>query len=1147
MSIVDETLISENDFYLNGDRNIDMFNDNISSPNQNYNDNVWTSTVVPPFFAPRNNGDGELDPPVGGITRSTFLGESLAIIIIFSLVYSLYLFIKTKKMKTHVSRKITVLLFLIGLGLPVFGQDDHVTTPVAAKYIAPAGETVRLEVKTIQNGKDVTDKMKYLWYENKDDIVPILNVWNTHVLSVKKDSESVQEYWVQPKKNSTNHGGRIKVSLHLAEICGERQPVDCSIYGRLLFKEDFGGNNVSDPRFKSSGIAGVSYSYNRKGIPANADLPYLNENQYFITKVGEPHRESSDKRTANPSLAGGDWACISDHTYPNDYSRGYFLEANANDDKGQFFYYELSDLCPGTTVLFTAWIANVLGLNSSLNDHVNQIFRLETKAGKILVQYDTGNILNRTDNDWKQYGFEFIVPENESTLVLRILDDGSGSRGNDFGLDDIEIHYCSKQKIQYLNKTVFDNMLCEKTPIIARCSTEASESLYYKYLYRATATENWTIVEGGGPFYVPTEISHLPERNGYYCIYINNSSDFVKDCSYLISEPIHYRYICNPEDMYWSRNAEDDRWNNINNWEYADGRPYGEYPTECSDVYIPGCAKIYPWLEEEQEPKCRDIYFHFGGEVAQPQLLTYRRAQVQYNLGTYDKEEGDENRNLGDFETDNDDDLASFALNRYQWYAFAAPLKGMVSGDFSVGGYPNIWQRSFKSSPHEKGMCEGDWADPNNSIAWNIEEQHNAIAIRAAHYEEGRLGYDNQSYLEDLDGVLYMPFFHENDPSKRNRTYSYDHDTKENKFYYYYYNEQGLPIAYNKYETIVRGEECFRFVFEDENKKPLDEYRMKIPAGSYAMVGNPFLSSLDFITFYYDNKDVLNTDIYMLANADDFLKYSMSTGSADRLKYYIAPLQAFHIHTVGEEGDPDVEIVFKYEQSMTRPESDPHSFRTQGVDNLRENVVYLEVSDSYSKSSLSLSYQDLENNNTPGLKMKSSKTPFIYSLDENNSINVVQFEKSDEQKAVQVGVLYDYDDELTIKLQGKQLLKAESVYLFDKQTGESVDLMLEDYSFTMLPNQGERFEIVYIKDGTAIKNFESSVSVKILNNKLVVNSDAHDLIDKVEVFDLQGRMIFAQNNINHHFAEYEITDKYNVVIVKVSTKKKRVVKKLRMQ
>jgi hypothetical protein len=269
--------------------------------------------------------------------------------------------------------------------------------------------------------------------------------------------------------------------------CKVTDPTGCAKDGTVLFKEDFGGNDVNDPMYKPVGIPQMDkiYKYNISESDNNYNhAPYLMEEEYMIAKKGEPHSSSNNKV----------WAEISDHTYPDVFTRGYFLEVNAAKDKGQFYIHQIDGLCAGSTLYFSAWINNVL-ISDGYSHHVNQIFILEDLSGNTISQYYTGDIKNNTDIGWKQYGFRFTVPDNMPSLILRIINNGAGSSGNDFALDDIEIRFCAPP----VTMNIADTAVCMGTELeivntyVEDCTF--GDDLAYRFEFRHIDSVNWKILE----------------------------------------------------------------------------------------------------------------------------------------------------------------------------------------------------------------------------------------------------------------------------------------------------------------------------------------------------------------------------------------------------------------------------------------------------------------------------------------------------------------------------------------------------------------------------------------------------------------------------------------------------------------------------
>jgi len=127
--------------------------------------------------------------------------------------------------------------------------------------------------------------------------------------------------------------------------------------------------------------------------------------------------------------------------------QGNFMLINASFDPSDFYLDTVKGLCPGTTYEFAAWITNILRKYACnyQGKMPNITFTIEKTDGNILSRYDSGDIPPDDNNGasiWKQYGFYFTMPQNESSVVVRMRNNQAGGCGNDLALDDITFRAC---------------------------------------------------------------------------------------------------------------------------------------------------------------------------------------------------------------------------------------------------------------------------------------------------------------------------------------------------------------------------------------------------------------------------------------------------------------------------------------------------------------------------------------------------------------------------------------------------------------------------------------------------------------------------------------------------------------------------------
>ena len=187
-----------------------------------------------------------------------------------------------------------------------------------------------------------------------------------------------------------------------------------------IFKEDFGnGSNGFGPALNSNI---TSYTYSSTGS--------LADGEYSIRKTAAPLNGQSIYAT---------WHNGFDHTGNN----GYMMVINASYTAGKFYETQIDNLCSGSTIKFSAWLANLLKLGVS--DPLDPIVKFEIKSaitGFVLGSYTTNTINRFTNFTWEQFGFNIVLPIGESSVILTIYNNQAGGLGNDLVMDDIEFSIC---------------------------------------------------------------------------------------------------------------------------------------------------------------------------------------------------------------------------------------------------------------------------------------------------------------------------------------------------------------------------------------------------------------------------------------------------------------------------------------------------------------------------------------------------------------------------------------------------------------------------------------------------------------------------------------------------------------------------------
>jgi hypothetical protein len=361
-------------------------------------------------------------------------------------------------------------------------------------------------------GMNPVPKVNYHWYS-----VPTggNSLFSANQITITKDNSDVQTWYVEARYG-THISPRYSISVIKSDNCGNDNPTGCTVEGQLLFREDFGGNKISDPRVCStalpSGVTGYSFMTTDR----------LNPNNYALVKHIDP---------------GTDYAWhkgFSDHTNPNDRNRGYMFLVDASNTPGKFYETRITGLCDNIDRLyFSAWVINVLPTsNTAATDNPMLRFELLDDSDNIIGTYVTSSIPRDADNKmkWKNYGFMFD-PKGYSSLKLVIYNNAQGIYGNDFAMDDIEIRLCVPPITidGKLNDTV-----CTNTPVTFKASyedingtfTSSGKKLIYRWEYSVDGS-SWSVNKEDS-----TSLSSIQSvykidsateiDNGYYRLIVGN-------------------------------------------------------------------------------------------------------------------------------------------------------------------------------------------------------------------------------------------------------------------------------------------------------------------------------------------------------------------------------------------------------------------------------------------------------------------------------------------------------------------------------------------------------------------------------------------------------------------------------------------------
>ncbi len=320
--------------------------------------------------------------------------------------------------------------------------------------------------------------------------------------------------------------------------------------GTLLFKEDFGGNSVDDPHISTTPITAMDKAYKQN---TSGKYPSISSGRYLVTKKGYAN---GDTTSSNPY---SQWYIQDDHTYPNDYTRGYFLQVDGKDGAHTFYSTELTGLCADAQLYFSAYVANVFtyyqqSQRTLIGRHTvepNLLFVIsDAETGQEFMRSTTGPIAPdatlpelgdwRKSSTWHQVGVSLRIPTGVNAVKLTISNSAEGGIGNDFALDDIEVRLC----LPPVSVAAADTICSGGTTTFEGTFTNNgtfTEPLAYRWLYSATGNltsqDDWATI--GSNSNKLTLENTTRSNEGYYRLAVASQDGLDRINCRAMSDPIH--------------------------------------------------------------------------------------------------------------------------------------------------------------------------------------------------------------------------------------------------------------------------------------------------------------------------------------------------------------------------------------------------------------------------------------------------------------------------------------------------------------------------------------------------------------------------------------------------------------------------------
>ena len=393
-----------------------------------------------------------------------------------------------------------------------------VTNQTTASYVACYSTPLTL-------GATAVTGISYYWYSSETAGFPIKSNSNTYdIVAVPP-----QEFWIEPREGTTVFP-RFKIDVAAGKNC-PAELSECARKGTLIFREDFGGNNASDPAYSLAKLP--------EGSSSNLGYGKMEYGYYAFVK---------NANTFNKSFFP-----LGDHTNLGDISRGYFMAMDPwkDYDKDKPLYETTVKVpCTGVDMSFTAWL---IDLDSVSKNPVPQIeLQVVSKYTKTPLFWSNTITVGPKGYEWKQY--ELTGRVDSAEVIFRIVNRLNVLDGNDLGIDDVEIRFCTPP----VNITLPpQNEICESENITIKgdfTDTKGTLTGEKKYLWEYSTTgginDNWQILTEGNTSANIIKIEYTinnfsSQDNGYYRLMLYNvdAAGNRTSCLAISSDPVYLHAV----------------------------------------------------------------------------------------------------------------------------------------------------------------------------------------------------------------------------------------------------------------------------------------------------------------------------------------------------------------------------------------------------------------------------------------------------------------------------------------------------------------------------------------------------------------------------------------------------------------------------
>ena len=643
------------------------------------------------------------------------------------------------------------------------------------------------------------------------------------------------------------------------------------------------------------------------------------------------------------------------------------------------------------------------------------------------------------------------------------------------------------------------------------------------------------------------------------------------------TEITQFNFYVSPARATWTPNTvvNSQQWTDAYNWSSETG---GGFPVWCTDVVIPADAPFYPIIEkafdqddnEYDFDQCRDIYFESGSTIGRVNYLLYRKAFVQHKP------------------------------NIDEWSMLTAPLKYMYSADYhadiswgeGAAIDPRIYMRYFdveymngKSNPDDSiGVSIGAFSKPFANLKEPLNLGQGFVL---------NIGTSEQNFF---NGTFDFP---RRDTNGNDITYMYHYtdngewitdDSAGSQYAPFNLDRGDLPPNDEEWMEARNSDRSnfnprgtnhrYRFIFEKTGQlKGSAPVELPVTSvGTTNIIGNPFMSHLNFDSLYLDNStkiqryyrtfDGSNFHSYMntdeVISKEDYVWAGLdgvgTGGESVQRGNLIAPMQAFFVESIAGNTitvNPDKALTVPVVLPPTEEEggADTRSAKSVSPNVLRihlkmgekENIAILGVlpkaSDNYKAS------EDIEKlfaDEESILQIANSRyyPVDIYTVSDHKAIEINAVSDKGDEKIIPVGIKTKQTGKGTISIQGVDRFTAyQQIFFIDAKNNEKYNLKeVNGLSFEIAEDEdivGRFYLEMKNEPETGIPtNTDENKNLMIFSsNRYITVSSPINEINNIDIYDVSGRLIYKKENLNSLYEQFSPGMISGIYIIKVKTKK----------